>query len=126
MDADMKMPDPQAFATSWMSQFSDPGAWQQWMKMPEMNVQAANPLAPLLKDFGAGIAPSRLEEIRADYLQKATGLWQDFMSAKTPELKDRRFSAPEWTSNPVSAFSAASYLLNSEFMMALADAVENS
>ncbi len=120
----MNMPDPQAFATSWMSQFADPSAWQQWMKMPEMTPQAANPLAPLLKDFGAGIAQARLEEIRAGYLQKAARLWQDFMSAKTPELKDRRFSAPEWTANPVSAFSAASYLLNSEFMMALAEAVD--
>ncbi|GAB3452065.1 class I poly(R)-hydroxyalkanoic acid synthase [Massilia terrae] len=120
----MKMPDPQAFASTWMSQFADPGAWQQWMKVPELNGQAANPLAPLLKDFGAGIAPSKLEEIRADYLQKATRLWQDFMQAKTPELKDRRFSAPEWAASPVSAFSAASYLLNSEFMTALAEAVE--
>jgi polyhydroxyalkanoate synthase subunit PhaC len=124
MDADMNMPDPQAFATSWMSQFSDPTAWQSWMKMPEIAPQAANPLAPLLKDYGAGIAPSRLEEIRNDYLQKAARLWQDFMSAKTPELKDKRFSAAEWTSNPISAFSAASYLLNAEFMMALAEAVD--
>jgi polyhydroxyalkanoate synthase len=126
MDADMNMPDPQAFATSWMSQFSDPNAWQAWMKMPDMGTQAANPLAQLLKDYGAGIAQGKLEEIRNDYLQKAAKLWQDFMMAKTPELKDRRFSSPEWTSNPLSAFSAASYLLNAEFMVALADAVDAS
>jgi polyhydroxyalkanoate synthase subunit PhaC len=122
----MNMPDPQAFATSWMSQFADPTAWQSWMKMPEIAPQAANPLAPLLKDYGAGIAPAKLEEIRNDYLQKAAKLWQDFMSAKTPELKDKRFSAAEWTSNPISAFSAASYLLNAEFMMALAESVDAS
>jgi polyhydroxyalkanoate synthase subunit PhaC len=124
MDADMNMPDPQAFATSWMSQFSDPAAWQSWMKMPELSAPAANPLAPLLKDYGAGIAPARLEEIRNDYLQKAAKLWTDFVSAKTPELKDKRFASPQWSANPFSAFSAASYLLNAEFMMALADAVE--
>jgi polyhydroxyalkanoate synthase len=128
MDADMNMPDPQAFATSWMSQLSDPNAWQSWMKMPDMigNSAAANPLAPLLRDYGAGIAPTRLEELRNDYLQKAAGLWQAFMSAKMPALHDKRFSAPEWAANPFSAFSAASYLLNSEFMLALADAVEAS
>jgi polyhydroxyalkanoate synthase len=121
----MNMPDPQAFATSWMSQFADPAAWQSWMKMPDMTGgAAANPLAAMLKDYGAGIAPARLEEIRSDYLQKATRLWQDFMSAKMPELHDRRFSASEWQANPIAAFSAATYLLNSAFMLALADAVD--
>ncbi|MGZ5200007.1 MAG: class I poly(R)-hydroxyalkanoic acid synthase, partial [Telluria sp.] len=79
----MNMPDPQAFATSWMSQFADPAAWQAWIKMPEAGHKAANPLAPLLKDYGAGIAPAKLEEIRNDYLRKAAQLWQDFMLAKT-------------------------------------------
>jgi polyhydroxyalkanoate synthase len=126
MDAEMNMPDPQAFATTWMSQFADPNAWQSWMKMPEMPAVAgaANPLAPLLKDYGAGISPAKLDEIRNDYLQKAGRLWTDFMSAKTPELHDRRFSGSEWQSNPLSAFTAATYLLNSEFMLALADAVD--
>lgn len=122
----MNMPDPHAMAANWMSQFTDPSAWQSWMKMPELPVNGAanNPLAALLKDYGAGIAQGKLDTIRNDYLQKLGKLWQDFMSAKTPELHDRRFSASEWTANPVSAFSAASYLLNSEFLLALADAVE--
>jgi polyhydroxyalkanoate synthase len=127
MDADMNMPDPQAFATAWMTQFSDPNAWQAWMKMPDMSANAlANPLAPLLRDYGVGIAPAKLEELRNDYLQKAAKLWQDFMFGKTPELHDRRFSASEWTAHPVSAFSAASYLLNGEFLLALADVVDAS
>jgi polyhydroxyalkanoate synthase len=126
MDADMNMPDPQAFAASWMSQFADPNAWQMWMKMPDMSgATVANSLAAgLFKDVGAAVAPAKLEEIRNDYLQKAAGLWQGFMAGKTPELHDRRFSGSEWTIHPMSAFCAASYLLNSEFMLALADAVE--
>lgn len=122
----MNMPDPQAMAANWMSQFSDPSAWQSWMKMPEfpVNGAASNPLASLLKDHGAGIAQGKLDTIRNDYLQKVGKLWQDFMSAKMPELKDKRFSASEWTANPVAAFSAASYLLNSEFLLAMADAVD--
>ena len=122
----MNMPDPQAFATSWMTQFADPSVWQGWMTMPTMTPPgaAANPLAGVLKDFGAGIAPSKLESIRDDYLKKAGQLWQDFIMGKSPELHDKRFSSTEWREHPMSAFSAASYLLNSEFMLALADAVE--
>lgn len=134
----MNMPDPQAFAATWMSQFTDPAAWQGWMnmapgmpampamaQMPQMPFNgAANPLAAFLKDAGAGIAPARLEAIRDDYLKKAAGLWQDFISGKTPEWHDKRFSASEWSAHPVSAFSVASYLLNSEFLLSLADAVE--
>ncbi|QOY96408.1 class I poly(R)-hydroxyalkanoic acid synthase [Massilia sp. UMI-21] len=121
----MNMPDPQAFAASWMTQFTDPSIWQGWMTMPAMMPQAgANPLAGILKDVGAGIAPARLESLRGDYLRKAGQLWQDFVSGKSPELHDRRFSSTEWRENPMSAFSAASYLLNAEFLLALADAVE--
>jgi polyhydroxyalkanoate synthase len=122
----MNMPDPQAIAVSWMSQFTDPNVWQSWMKPADtaLTGTAANPLAGMLKEAGAGIAPARMDSIRNDYLQKAGQLWQDFLTTKTPELKDKRFSSPEWMANPISAFSAASYLLNSEFMMALADAVE--
>jgi polyhydroxyalkanoate synthase len=126
MDADMNMPDTQALAASWMSQFADPAVWQSWMKIPDMDQfgLASNPLGMVLKDVGAGIAPAKLETIRNDYLQKAAKLWQDFLSATPLEFKDKRFSADEWKENPISAFSVASYLLNSEFMMAMADAVE--
>ena len=128
----MNMPDPQAFAATWLSQFTDPKAWEGWMKMAPMAPMAplaapsaaANPLAGFLKDIGAGIDPTKLEAIRDDYLKKGAQLWQDFVSGKTPVLHDRRFSASEWVAHPLSAFSAASYLLNSEFMLALADAVE--
>jgi polyhydroxyalkanoate synthase len=131
MDADMNMPDPQAFATSWMNQFTDPSAWQGWLKMPAAGAVAhpaasgaANPLAGVFKDFGVSIAPARLDALRQDYLRKAGQLWQDFMAGKTPPLHDKRFSSSEWTASPLGAVTAASYLLNSEFMLALADAVE--
>ena len=124
----MNMPDPQAFAATWMSQFTDPSVWQGWMQMAPMTPPPAgsNPLAGFLKDMGVGIDPSRLDTIRDDYLGKSTQLWQEFISGKVPSLHDRRFSASEWSANPLSAFSAASYLLNAEFMLALTDAVETS
>ncbi len=117
----MNKPDPHAMTSAWMSQFADPASWQPWMKLPEPD---ANPLAGLLKEVGAHISPAALETIKNDYLQKAGALWQDMAMMKTPVLQDRRFSAPEWQANPLSAFSAASYLLNSHFLIAMADAVE--
>jgi polyhydroxyalkanoate synthase len=131
MDADMNTPEATSQpGAAWMSQFSDPSVWQSWMKFADpsafgggMALQAA-PVMRMLGDFGAGLPQAKLESLRNDYLQKAMRLWQDVMSGKTPEFKDRRFSAPEWTANPMSAFSAASYLLNSEFLMAMAEAVE--
>ncbi|MGZ8288410.1 MAG: class I poly(R)-hydroxyalkanoic acid synthase [Telluria sp.] len=125
----MNMPDPHAMASAWMSQFTNP--WQSWFKLPE---QGSNPLvgtplngmplAGLLKDAGVSIKPDALEAIKADYMQKANALWQDFIASRKPALADRRFSSPEWQSNPLTAFHAASYLLNSEFLTALAEAVE--
>jgi polyhydroxyalkanoate synthase len=122
----MNMPDPQALAASWLTQFADPSAWQAWMKMPEMDQfgMGANPLAHVLKDAGTGINQGALETIRNDYLQKAGKLWQDFLTVKVPDLKDKRFSSDDWKGNPIAMFSAASYLLNSEFLVAMADAVD--
>ncbi|WLI90981.1 class I poly(R)-hydroxyalkanoic acid synthase [Massilia sp. R2A-15] len=117
----MNKPDPQAMTSAWMAQFADPSTWQSWMKLPQAD---ANPLAGVLKEVGAHISPAALESLRNDYLQKAGALWQDMAMMKTPELKDRRFAAPEWLANPLAAFSAASYLLNSQFLTAMAEAVD--
>ena len=121
MDANMNMPDPQAMAAAWMKQLSDPSAWQAIFNAP---AQGAVPVAAMFPDVGTMLKPEKLEALRNDYLSKAAALWQDFLSAKTPVLKDRRFSAPEWSANPMSAFSAASYLLNAEFLSAMAESVD--
>ena len=115
-------------AANWMGQFADPAVWQKWMS--EMTPPAgfaspiAAPMTASLAELSAHIDPATLEGLRAAYMQKAAQLWQDIASFKTPELKDRRFAAPEWSANPIAAFSAASYLLNAEFLNAMADAVE--
>ncbi|TFW11333.1 class I poly(R)-hydroxyalkanoic acid synthase [Massilia arenosa] len=117
----MNMPDPQAMGAAWLAQISDPQAWQAWFKMPQMD---GTPAAHLLKDLGAGVDPVALDAIRQDYMAKAAALWQEFAMGKIPELHDKRFSGTAWTGNPVSAFSAASYLLNGEFLLKMADAVQ--
>nr|WP_240635972.1 class I poly(R)-hydroxyalkanoic acid synthase [Caldimonas tepidiphila] len=66
-----------------------------------------------------------LAQIQNDYLQQASQMWNAAMSADGPPLPaDRRFSAPEWKSNPMAAFVAQLYLLNSRTLMQMADAVE--
>jgi polyhydroxyalkanoate synthase len=122
MDANMNMPDPQAIAAAWMTQMTDPSAWQAWLTPPSAQ---ANPLAGLLKD-SAAIPPSTLEKLRDDYLKKATELWQGAMLGNLPVLHDKRFATTHWQDNAISAFSAASYLLNAEFLTAMADAVDAS
>ena len=97
MDANMNMPDPQAIAAAWMSQFTD---------------------------RGTGILPSALEALRDDYLQKATELWQGAMLGNLPVVQDKRFADKAWQDNPMSSFSAATYLLNAQFLTSMADAVE--
>ena len=121
MDPNTKLPDPQAMAAAWMNQFADPSAWQAMFQAPALE---ANPVAGMFTDASSMLKPEKLEALRTDYLTKAAALWQDFLASKTPELKDRRFSSPEWTANPMAAFSAASYLLNAEFLTTMAQSVD--
>jgi len=118
------MPDPQAIASAWMAQLSDPNHWQSWFRMmPDMN---AMPGAALLRDAGAAIRPDALEALKNQYIAEFGALWQEFLTGRAPQVKDRRFAAEAWTANPVSAFNAAAYLLNAKFLIAMADAVEAS
>ena len=119
----MNLPDPQAIANAWMSSMSDTSQWQPWFTVPEAN---ATPVAAIMQDAGAVIQPEVLEQLRGDYLQRYTALWQDFIAGKPPALADRRFASAAWQGNAMSAFNAASYLLNAQFLTAMADAVETA
>jgi polyhydroxyalkanoate synthase len=68
-------------------------------------------------------APERLEALRKAYTDEALKLFTQGLS-QAQSLPDRRFSAPAWGDNPVSAYLAAVYLLNARTMMGLAEAVE--
>ena len=118
----MNMPDPHIFADAWMAQMNDPAVWQSWFQAAPP--ASANPIAGVLQDAGASIKPETLERLRNEYMTELGLLWGDFLIGKIPALSDRRFAAPAWHDHPLSAYSAASYLLNARFMMALADAVE--
>ena len=65
----------------------------------------------------------KLEALQQQYLDEASVLWNQSLHAN-PKLKDRRFSAEAWQNNPVSAFTAAVYLLNTRTLMGLAEAAQ--
>ena len=73
---------------------------------------------------------AKLQEVQQSYLAEASALWNQGLlagsdSAAPPVASDRRFSADAWKANPVSRFAAATYLLHSRTLMALAEAAES-
>lgn len=119
----MNMFTSQSGTPAWVSQFSDPNAWQALMKAPQLDM---NPIMKTVADLGATIDPATLSKLQSDYMQQVSELWQDMLTQKTPTIADRRFAAPEWKLNPMFAFNAAAYLLNARFLVAMADAVQAS
>ena len=67
--------------------------------------------------------PDQLAKLQAQYSQEMQQLWQQGLQAN-PTSKDRRFAAQAWQHNPVSAFSAAVYLLNARTLLAMSDMVD--
>ena len=68
-------------------------------------------------------APEKLQALQQQYLEQVAALWTDSMHG-TAQNSDKRFAAQAWSENPVAAFSAAAYLLNTRTLMGLADAVQ--
>ncbi|HSX94018.1 MAG TPA: class I poly(R)-hydroxyalkanoic acid synthase [Hydrogenophaga sp.] len=106
-----------------------PDAWSAFQAfMPPaqgaapMGMPALNELFQQAAGTPASFDPATLLEIQQNYLKDAVALWNQGLSAK-PE-GDRRFAADAWAANPVSAFTAATYLLNARTLMTMAEAVQ--
>ncbi len=127
------------FFSSWMTQWANPQAWQNWMSsLPNMMPQwmevmqgagqplnlADNAMLAMLKEAGAQIEPEALNKLQSEYMQQFSSLWQDFLQSKTPQLADKRFANKLWQENAVNAFNAASYLLNARYMREMAQAMQ--
>jgi polyhydroxyalkanoate synthase len=67
-------------------------------------------------------AADKLEALRDEYVAEASDLWRQGLKAAPGS--DKRFAGEAWSGNPLSAFSAAVYLLNARTMLAMADAAE--
>ncbi len=118
----MTAPHPENPYAGWLAQVSDPVAWQSWLQ------PAAQPdsrsLTAKLEELGITLDPAVVSQLQQDYVQQFSALWRDVLSAKAPPMADKRFSASAWTSNPLFAFNAAAYLLNSQFLASLTEAVQ--
>ena len=67
--------------------------------------------------------PEKVKELQNLYISEATELWNQSLKG-APQVKDRRFSAEAWSNDPMSAFAAATYLLNTRTMMSLTEAAQ--
>jgi len=81
-------------------------------------LKSGHEAAPMVK-----FSPQKLQDLQGQYFKDASDLWNQSLQ-NSLQVKDRRFSGEAWTSNPVAAFNAATYLLNARTLMGLADAVD--
>jgi len=83
--------------------------------------------ATLSSMAGLSVPPEQLQQIQQEYLQQASSLWNHALD-KPDQIKpqDKRFAAPEWGSNPASAFMASMYLLNARTLQRLADSLQGN
>ena len=65
----------------------------------------------------------KVQALQKQFLEEMSSLMGKGLPTPTA-AGDRRFAGDAWGSNPVAAFSAANYLLQSRILMGLADAVE--
>ncbi len=104
---------------------------QSWINafkaFQNMDIGGGHPGAAPPVDLPPAIAfsPEKLQQLQQQYLQDVADLWvQGLQGAALPVLADKRFQAGAWAANPMAAFTAAAYLLNSRALMGLADAAE--
>ena len=117
----------ETFGTAWQqalgtlgetSPFGAAGTPAGFPKMDMTQFTKAPP--PISFDMG------KLQEIQQNYMAAASAMWNQGVqaSAEAPVTSDRRFASNAWKTNPVSKFSADAYLLNSQALMSMAEAVE--
>jgi len=88
--------------------------------VPAGGAAAAMPTPPNLH-----FAPEKLQEVQQQYLKDAAELMTQGVMVQAPASGDKRFSGAAWETNPVAAFTAAMYLLNSRTLLAMTDAVDS-
>ncbi|MBU6270851.1 MAG: class I poly(R)-hydroxyalkanoic acid synthase [Betaproteobacteria bacterium] len=82
-------------------------------------------LPPLSLPPGAAIAPARLAELQAEYLERWQALVGSGVRHAGVTLSDRRFANEAWHDSGPHAWTAALYLLNAEFLQKMAASVES-
>ena len=99
---------------------------EHWAKALQSFQQlgAANPAGGAAAVTAVQLDAGKIQALQQRYLEDASKLWSSGL-AKPPVLpKDRRFSGESWSKNPWAAFTAATYLLNSQALTGMAEAVQ--
>ena len=95
----MKSENPQNMAADWMNTIMAQNPLNNWIKT--QSSPADTSVIGLLKEFGAEIDPHTFSRLQAEYFVELGKLWQDFLTSKTPEFKDRRFAASDWVRSSI-------------------------
>ncbi|CAB5707643.1 Poly-beta-hydroxybutyrate polymerase [Delftia tsuruhatensis] len=112
----------------WTEQWSRTLQTLQQMGQPGMQGmpqawKAAVPEPAALTETPLTLDPEKLLQLQQQYLEGAKALYEQG-GAQALLSKDKRFNAESWADNPLTAVTAATYLLNSRMLTGLADAVQ--
>ena len=93
--------------------------WKKAAESFEAMARNANPSASSVPQvqFDA----EQMQQLQQAYLREAADLWNKGLEPSP----DRRFAAPAWKDNPVSAFSAAVYLLNARTLLGMVETAQS-
>lgn len=106
----------QSMTESWSKAFES-------LQNMDMGAVSAKMMTPAAQPPKVTISPEKLQEMQQQYLKDAAELWTNCLQGQT-KLQDRRFSNEAWAANPMAAFSAAAYLLNSKTLTQMAEVIE--
>jgi polyhydroxyalkanoate synthase subunit PhaC len=79
---------------------------------------------------GMSLPMDALAKLQGEYLQQATAMWNNSLTALQHEggtpapVADKRFAAEAWAKNPAAALAAQTYLLNARTLLQMADSVQ--
>jgi len=80
---------------------------------------------------GLSLPLPALSNLQRDYVNEAANLWNQTVTRSQADaaeqekpLPDRRFAAPDWLSNPATAYTAQMYLLNARTLLQMAESLE--
>ncbi len=88
------------------------------MNFMQHGAQAAPAIVPVLPGNEA------VAGLQKEFAERHATLWRDMLNGGAgAEVKDKRFSAPEWAESPYFDYLRQAYLLNADFIGRLADAM---
>ena len=96
---------------------------EHWSKALQTSGQLGT-VAPAADAAQVQFDVEKLQALQQSYIAQASQLWSGGLSQAPQVPKDRRFASENWAQNPLAAFTAAAYSLNSHALMGMAEAVQ--